>query len=405
MGMSKIFVVRFVAVTLLIIGIGLGVFAAFKSSDKVDQNLVFADRTLLSGLWDSYKKEYWEEGTGRTLDKQQNDITTSEGQSYTMLRAVWQSDQPTFDKAWGWTQQQLQRNDSLFAWKWGKKSDGTYGVFTDQGGNNTASDADSDIALALTMAASRWQKQSYLDQAQKIVQNIWQQEVITVQGKPYLASNNLEKASRQDAVMNPSYIAPYAYRVFAKIDKQHDWTGLVASSYDFLNMAIDVKLDKETSAGLVPDWVAMNKQTGELHAIKNSTMLTTNYSYDAMRTPFRLALDYKWNNEPRAKQTLEKLSFLQQQWQDKGMIYSTYSHDGRMIKTDEVAESYAASLGYFSVVAPDQAEAIYDKKLKPLYNQNTNSWVKKMTYYGDNWTWFGIALHSDKLEDLAKDLN
>ncbi|MBI3889418.1 hypothetical protein HY312_02490 [Candidatus Saccharibacteria bacterium] len=403
--MTKKFLIRFAAVLFIVVGLSIAAIAAFKSTDKVDQNLVFADRTLLSGLWDSYKKEYWEESTGRTLDKQQNDITTSEGQSYTMMRAVWQGDQTTFDKSWAWTKEQLRRDDNLFAWRWGQKADGTYGVLTDQGGQNSASDADSDISLALMMAASKWQSKTYLDEAKKIIPSIWEEEVITVAGKPYLASNNLEKDSQQDAIINPSYISPYAYRLFAKVDKENDWMGLVDSSYELLNKSIDDNLDKTESANLPPDWIAMNKQTGVIGAIAGNANLTTNYSFDAMRTPWRLALDYKWYNEPRAKETLSKMSFLNKQWEDTGKIYSTYSHDGKTVKTDEVAEGYATALAYFAVVKPDVAKDIYDKKLKTLYDQNTNSWSQDMTYYGDNWAWLGIALYDNKLDNLAEKLN
>lgn len=403
--MKKAFIVRFVAIVLLISSISVAAYATFQSSDNADKNIVFSDRTLLAGLWDNYKKIYWEESTGRTLDKQQDDITTSEGQSYTMLRAVWQSDKQTFDKSWAWTKEHLGREkDSLFAWRWGQKDDGAYGVLTDQGGQNAATDADSDIALALVMAASKWQQQSYLNEAQTIIKDIWTSEVITVGGKPYLVANDLEKDSQSPAIINPSYISPYAYRIFAKVDKSHDWNSLVSSSYDLLDRSIDSNLDKGSSAMIVPDWITIDKTTGAIAAVQGSTNLTTNYGYDAMRTPFRIALDYEWNNEPRAKQTLEKMAFLKQQWNEKGKIVSTYSHDGNIVKDDEVAEGYATSLGYFMVTDPSIADEIYDKKLRPLYNQNTNSWSKEMTYYADNWAWFGIALYDKKLDNIAADI-
>lgn len=402
--MNKKFLIRFFAVLLILFGGSVAAYAAFRSSDKVDKNIVFADSTLLAGLWDNYKKVYWESETGRTLDKQQNDITTSEGQSYTMLRAVWQSDQATFDKSWKWTKEQLQRDDALFAWKWGKKADGSYGTLTDQGGQNTASDADSDIALALLMAASRWQQQSYLDEARKIIPAIWEEEVITAAGKPYLASNSLEKASKEDAVMNISYLSPYAYRLFAEVDRTHDWAALVDSSYDLINRSIDAPLDKSTSAKLPPDWIILNKTSGEISAPKNQPNLTTNYGYDAMRLPWRLALDYQWNNEERAKTTLQKMSFIRDEWQEDGKIYSTYSHDGQVVKNHEVAEAYATALSKFTVTDPSIADEIYDKKIKTLYDQNANAWVGEMTYYGDNWAWFSIALHEKKLENLAGQL-
>jgi endoglucanase len=132
--------------------------------------------------------------------------------------------------------------------------------------------------------------------------------------------------------------------------------------------------------------------------------LTTNYSYDAMRVPWRLGMDYTWNNEPRAKALLEKMSFLGKQWQDNKVLYSTYGHDGEVISRDEVAENYGTSLAYFDVTDEAKANEVYDQKIKTLYDQNTNSWKEPLTYYAANWVWFGIALHEDQLPNLVKEL-
>jgi endoglucanase len=402
--MSRPFIFRLLAVVLIIVAAGATAYAVLASNKKVvDQNIIFAPHTLLAGTWDSYKTEYWESSTGRTLDKQQNDITTSEGQSYTMLRAVWVSDKPTFDKSWAWTKEQLQRQDKLVSWRWGKKTDGTYGVLTDVNGQNSAADADSDIALSLLMAASRWQDATYLNEAKQIISSIYENEVVTAGGVPYLASNNLEKQSSSPIVMNPSYLAPYAYREFAKVDTKHDWTAVVNSSYAFLDKAMSEKLDKSKSDGMPPDWVLMDRKTGALSA-PTVGGLTTNYSFDAMRTPWRIALDYKWNKDSRSKDLLAKMSFLSDQWNNKGTLYSTYSHDGNVVKQDEVAESYGTALSYFDVVDPTLASQVYDQKIKTLYDQNTNAWKQDLTYYASNWVWFGIALHEDQLPNLAADL-
>lgn len=399
----RVNIIRVAAVVLLVAAGGVAAFAYLASSNKVDQNVIFASHTLLAGTWESYKEEYWEDETGRTLDKQQNSITTSEGQSYTMLRAVWMSDKPTFDKAWAWTQEQLQREDKLFSWRWGQREDQSYGVLEDVGGQNAATDADTDIALALLMAASRWQQQAYLDQAKQIIDAVWEHEVVTVAGVPYLAANNLEKQSSQPIIINPSYFAPYAYREFARVDPSHDWGAVVQSSYDVLEKTAQARLDKEKSVGLPPDWVVMNRQTGELMAPSSDT-LTTNYGYDAMRTPWRVALDYKWNKEPRAKAVLEKMSFLGNQWDAQQKLQSIYAHDGSIKSQDEVAESYGTALAYFDVVEPDKASEVYDQKIKTLYDQDTNAWVEPVTYYASNWLWFGIALHEDQLPNLAREI-
>jgi len=402
-------VFRVIGISIVVVGLGITTYVLALSSDKADEKKVFAQSTMLSGLWNSYKLEYWEASTGRTLDKQQNNITTSEGQSYTMLRAVWQSDKETFDTSWAWTKQQLQREDSLFSWRWGQKADGTYGVLTDQGGQNTASDADSDIALALVMAASRWQQSSYLDEAKTVINAMWEKEVLAINGVPYLASNNLEKTSSQDAVMNLSYLSPYAFRVFDKVDTdpKHDWMAVVDSSYDLINKSMDSKLDTAKTAQLVPDWILLDKKTGKIRApdIAGNSSLTTNYGFDAMRTVWRLGLDYQWNNEPRAKTTLEKMDTLAKAWKNNKTIYSIYSHDGRVISKDEPPEVYGTAIGYFKTVDPTTADEVYKTKLETLYDPNNNKWAIPMSYYSDNWTWFGMALYDNKLPNLAEDIN
>ena len=67
--------------------------------------------------WTSYEYRYVEDGRVISLDE--DGITTSEGQGYAMLRAVWSNDAESFERVWSWTKQNLRvRGDNLFAWKW-----------------------------------------------------------------------------------------------------------------------------------------------------------------------------------------------------------------------------------------------------------------------------------------------
>jgi len=97
--------------------------------------------------------------------------------------------------------------DHLFAWKWSQRPDGSNVVLTDQGGQNTARDADSFIALALVRAYGRWQQSSYLQQAQPIIADIWRPEVVTVAGTSVITADNQEKTAAQ-VMVNPSYLSP-----------------------------------------------------------------------------------------------------------------------------------------------------------------------------------------------------
>ena len=229
---------RIVGILLVFLAILLFLFVVYKNSLKDKIPVMFSSRSMLEALWNNYKQNYWEFSTGRTLDKQHENNTTSEGQSYTMLRAVWMDDRETFDKAWEWTKENIQRPDMIFSWLYGRRRDGSYGILSESGGQNSASDADSDIALALIFASSRWQEKTYLDEARKILDSIWENEVVIIGGIPILASNNIEKNSDSgNVIVNPSYFSPYAYRIFSQVDELHDWNALISSSYDLINQS------------------------------------------------------------------------------------------------------------------------------------------------------------------------
>lgn len=386
---------------LIAAGIILLIFILYHNSQKRQQALVFSPQFMLSTLWESYKKNYWQPTDGRTIDHQRSDVTTSEGQSYTMLRAVWQDDKPTFDKTWQWTEANLKRSDSnLFSWLYGKRSDGSYGILTDQGGQNTATDADSDIALALIFASNRWGDNSYLDQAKNIISDIWNQEVVEINGKPYVSADNLEKSATQNILINPSYLSPYSYRIFAKLDPAHNWPAVIDTSYQVLQSSSSQNLDKQSSAGLPPDWVVLDKTTGKFAATGNSS-LTTNYGFDALRVPFRVGLDFRYNNEPRAKAVLDSFGFLANQWQQNGRLAQTYGHDGNVVSDQESPSMYGAAIAYFQISRPDLEGDVYKNKLLTLYSPDFQDWKTRLSYYDDNWSWFGIAFYNNLLPNLS----
>src|SRR5256885_978068 len=88
---------------LLTIAVALVLLVVYRNSHKSDDPLLFSPVQMMSVLWSSYKKDYLEPNTLRTVDKDRGGITTSEGESYTMLRAAWMGDKETFDASWQWT--------------------------------------------------------------------------------------------------------------------------------------------------------------------------------------------------------------------------------------------------------------------------------------------------------------
>lgn len=362
--------------------------------------IVYSEKDMLNEMYAAYKREYIEPSTGRTIDKQRDNITTSEGQSYTMMRAVWLDDRATFDSSWQWAKDNLQRDDFLMSWKFGPLADGSYGIQTDEGGNNTASDGDSDIAVALLLAYSRWQEDDYLYDAKAIIGSIWTKQVVMIDGRPVPVANDLERNNRQQVIINPSYISPHAYKLFAQVDKSRDWKALTDNSYELLKRAGQVELGAARSSGLPPDWMVMDRRTGELRQADVADLKTT-YGFDAIRTPWRLALDYSWFKDERSKDLLKTYSLLGEQWRDGGKIAAVYNRDGSVSEDYETPAAYGTAMGYFKVVDPATAAQIYRQKLSVLYDPDEQRPTKTLSYYDDNWAWFGTALYLNQLPNLT----
>lgn len=358
----------------------------------------FSEHTLLTSSWEKYKMEFLNQD-GRILDHSQNDITTSEGQSYVLLRAVWVDDKQTFDKAWKWTKENLKRpNDNLFGWRWGKRDNGSYG-FMPGGGENSASDADSDIALALILAGHRWVDSSYVDEANKILDDLWKLNTDTANGNRYLLAGNWA-TSPTEIVVNPSYFSPYAWRIFAQINKDHDWASLIEPAYDLIDLAGKTPLDKPAAVGLPPNWITIEKKTGQ---IKPTTIanFTTDYSYDAIRVPFRIALDYQWFKDERAKASLTGVcQKLEQDYRRLGKLPRGYTHDGQPLEDKESPAMYATALACFTMLNQPMAQKMYTEKIIKLYSNDTNTFNKDLPYYEQNWLWFGAAQYNNYLQPL-----
>ena len=392
-----------IGVAIAITGI-IGVIA-YNNSQRKDTPLIFSKSDTLLELYHNSMTNTIEPNSGRTLDKQQQNITTSEGESYTLLRAVYVDDQKQYDASLQWTKDNLQRSDHLFSWKFGRLPSGRYSVLDNVGGQNTATDGDSDIALSLLMAFSRWREDKYLYDAKAVISSVWDKEVVMINGMPVLTADDLERNNPEQVVVNPSYLSPYAYKLFAKVDPSHDWQGLADNSYSVLTAVSEAKLDKTSSSGLPPDWVIMNRQTGAFSAPAANSTQTTDFGYDAMRVPFRLALDYSWFKDPRDKQILSKFTFLSHEWNTNHKLTAVYTHDG-VAKADYEAGPaiYGGTVGYFIVTDHSAARQIYQSKLTTLYDTDAQKWKTELGYYDDNWAWFGLGLGQGALKNLSSEL-
>src|SRR5258707_338545 len=106
---------------------------------------------VLQESWKAYVQRFVQ-SDGRVIDYKAAEMSTSEGQAYAMLRAVWLGDRSTFDNTYTWAKNNLNagiRQDNLWAWKWGKDQNGEWHVLD----RAFATDADQDAAFALIVAS------------------------------------------------------------------------------------------------------------------------------------------------------------------------------------------------------------------------------------------------------------
>lgn len=392
---------KIIGYSLIIGGIVLIAFTLYTNSKYSSSTRAFSTYTLVRSSWEKYKVQFISKDW-RVLDPSNDNVTTSEGQSYAMLRAVWMDDRTTFDNLWKWSKDNLQRkNDHLMSWKWGKRDDNSYGPMPN-GGENSASDADSDIALSLILAYNRWGDQSYYGDAKVVLKDLWDVDTEVVHGNRYLLAGNWARL-QDEIVLNPSYFAPYAWKQFASFDRDHDWNSLVGPGYQVLKDSTTKPLDKEKSIGLPPDWVSIDRASGEVKA-PSLPNLDTNYSYDAMRVPWRIALDYQWNRDARAYEYLSSLSVLAELYSKNGnKLASGYTHDGKPLAEFENPTMYATSLGYFKVIHPDLAKKVYEDKIVALYSTDESTFKDNIPYYEQNWLWFGSGLYTESLVPYTSD--
>lgn len=327
----------------------------------------------LSALWSYYRHKYIVDGRVVSWDEQ--GITTSEGQGYAMLRAVWSNDRSTFDRVWSWTKQNLQiRHDKLFAWKWRGK------VLS----SHSATDADQDIALALILGSRRFDQPAYQQEALAILTSIWDLEILHLDSRDYVIAGDWV-TDEVYPVIHVAYLAPYAYEVFAAIDPHHPWHRLIESSYELLHWIYDIK-----QLPVPPEILYLDKERGEILLTHPTKKEPAVFSYDAVPLFWRVALDATWFGRTQGALRSKMLEFFVKEWQRGGKFLDRYALDGTPLSSNEGLPLYAAVHALAHVEGHSLARLLSETKLGPLHAKALAA--MPLPYYLHNWLWFDRAV-------------
>ncbi len=344
---------------------------------------------LLTRSWANFKATYIE--NGRVVDPANDRVTTADAQAQALLQATYMNDQQAFRQLWSWTQKNLQTSSSnLMATAWGKRADGSLGAF--DSGNIIG--ADQDAALALLFAARRWQLTEYQTAATVLLQSIWEHNTVSVGGRRIIVAD-VNTTTENGFLTSPAYFAPYAYHIFASIDTKHDWNSLVDSSYDILAQ-ISLQPELGGAVGVVPDWIAIDHETGKLSPAAQVSAGAGDFANTAAQVPFRLTLDWLWFQDDRARVALKAISLPQREiarTAGEGGIWmaATYDLNGTPTTNSEALTTYAGTLGGLLFSDRTLAFQVYGEKILETY-QHGPSWGNPESQRDQLWGWYATAL-------------
>ncbi|MBN1600424.1 MAG: hypothetical protein JW915_02390 [Chitinispirillaceae bacterium] len=257
--------------------------------------------------------------------------TKVESMGWAMIIAAYMGDKTTFDGLYKFYKSKVQGH-GMMAWRT------TCGGVSDGG---SASDGDLDVAFSMVVASWQW-GESYKTEAIKIINTV-KKLIVNCSGGTSVIAGGMGGNSTYGGCQETdiSYHTPAFFRCFADLTGEKAWSKLADDTYTLLNNGAD------KTTGLIPDWQTLSGGAagGRIHS----------YGFDACRAPWRIALDYLWNGNEKAKEWCTKIS----DWAYK--IGPQNIKDGyRLDGTPTGRNHNMAYVGSFAVAAMCNSQEIAD---------------------------------------------
>lgn len=265
--------------------------------------------TTVPGAPDQAYVNYNQDGTSYPP----NAVSVSEGQGYGMLLAVFMAGydpeaQTIFDNLFRFFRAfPSVITPTLMGWQQVEE----YGeiVPNPEGGDDSATDGDLDIAFALLLADKQWGSNgsiNYLAYANEMIDDILSADVnlprLTLKLGDWVTNNDPKfgKATR------PSDFMLDHLRNFAASSGNTQWDSVITKTYELINTLFT---NFSSDTGLLPDFI---EYKGSAYVPADEGFLEREadgwYSWNSCRTPWRIGTDYIMSGDPRALDQLTALN-------------------------------------------------------------------------------------------------
>lgn len=262
------------------------------SNGLMASNKNAADATASYNTWKTNFVESCSNGRFRVKFDNSSE-TVSEGIAYGMLLTAYKADKVTFDGFWNYYKDNRNGN-GVMNWKIGGCS-GTIG-------QNGATDAELDAAMALIVADFQWGSTGTINYRADALALIAAMKAHEIEANTFVLKPG--DVFGGSTLTNPSYFSPAYYRAFGVFSNDVAfWNNVATKAYEVINANLT---QNNAVGGLVSDWCqASGAYSSQAGGYANQGQ---RYTYDAARTPWRIATDYVWYGNNSGKVYAKKCS-------------------------------------------------------------------------------------------------
>jgi len=348
--------------------------------------------------------------------------TTSEGQGYGLLLALYNNDQIYFDRILTsvWAKMHNKNGKGLFSWETDKA--GNYNPDATNG-NLSATDGDIFITLAMVFADimvkhGYWTNSGndYGNKAQNLINNIYTYDVA---GGRYLMPGDGGHWSGQD-IANPSYFFTAALKTFKYYQATyHDWDTVIGQCYETLK-SVNSSGTGGYFFGLSPDWCNRAGGVNGCGITDGPSGNGYDMTYNAIRVPWMIAVDAIWYNDPRAIAYCNNgMDFLKTKYGSETLAAQNaimYSMSGLAFTPSENAYHSELTTGMWACGAmgssSSASKTAYDAEFRDKFSANAllpdgywGNWAGAGSYYfNQSLASFAALMLSGNFVNVLKDL-